>query len=64
MDIPALSMAMAQTNLKSDIGVAMLSKALDAGTSLGEGMVDMMDASAALEHSVTPYLGSNIDISL
>ena len=63
MDIPALSMAMAQTNLQTDIGVAMLDKAIDLGDSLGEGMVEMIDA-AAMERSVTPYLGGNIDISV
>lgn len=63
MDIPALSMAMAQTNLQTDIGVAMLGKAIDLGASLGEGMVEMID-SAAMERSVTPYLGGNIDVSI
>lgn len=63
MDIPALSMAMAQVNLQTDIGVAMLDKAIDLGASLGEGMVEMID-SAAMERSVTPYLGGNIDVSV
>ena len=63
MDIPALSMAMAQTQLQGDIGVAMLSKAIHTGDSLADGMVDMIDASS-MEHSVTPYLGSNIDITV
>lgn len=63
MDIPGLSMAMAQTNLQTDVGVAMLGKAIDLGDSLGEGMVEMIDA-AAMERSVTPYLGGNIDVSV
>ncbi|MCI9427306.1 MAG: putative motility protein [Eubacterium sp.] len=63
MDIPGLSMALAQTKAQSDFSVAMLSKAMDLGEMLGEGMVDMID-SAAMEHSVTPYLGGNIDISV
>ncbi|NLL78570.1 MAG: putative motility protein [Clostridiales bacterium] len=63
MDIPALSMVMAQSNLQTDIGIAMLDKAIDLGDSLGEGMVAMID-SAAMERSVTPYLGANIDISV
>lgn len=58
MDIPALSMALAQTNLQSDIGIAMLGKALDVSRDLGDGLADM------LEQSVTPYLGGSIDISL
>ena len=56
-------MALAQTKAQSDFSVAMLSKAMDLGEMLGEGMVDMID-SAAMEHSVTPYLGGNIDISV
>lgn len=63
MDIPGLSMAMAQTSLQTDVGVAMLGKAIDLGDSLGEGMVEMIDA-AAMERSVTPYLGGNIDVSV
>ncbi len=60
MDIPGLSMALAQTKVQSDFSVAMLSKAMDMGETLGEGMVEMLDA-AAMERSVTPYIGSNID---
>lgn len=63
MDIPALSMAMAQTNLQTDIGIAMLDKAIDLGDTLSEGMVEMIDA-AAMERSVTPYLGGSIDVSV
>ena len=41
---------------QEDIGVAMLGKSLDMTQTLGAGMVQMM------ENSVTPYLGSNIDL--
>ncbi len=61
MDIPGLSMAMAQSRVQSDFSVAVLSKTMDDGRQLGEGMVKMLDA-AALERSVTPYLGGNIDM--
>lgn len=63
MDIPGLSMALAQTKVQGDFSVVMLSKAMDLGESLGEGMVDMLDA-AAMERSVTPYIGGNIDITV
>lgn len=63
MDIPGLSMALAQTKVQGDFSVAMLSKAMDTGEALGEGMVEMLDA-AAMERSVTPYIGSNIDVSV
>ena len=58
MDIPALSMAMAQCNITNQLGTAMLSKALDTAEGAGDTMVEMM------ERSVTPELGGNIDISV
>lgn len=63
MDIPGLSMALAQTKVQSDFSVAMLSKAMDLGETLGDGMVEMIDA-AAMELSVTPHIGGNIDITV
>lgn len=63
MDIPGLSMALAQTKVQSDFSIAMLSKAMDLGETLGNGMVEMLDA-AAMENSLTPYIGGNIDIRI
>ena len=60
MDIAGLSTALAQTKTQNDVGVLMLSKSLDLTETLGEGMVEILDA-YAMESSVTPYLGSNID---
>ncbi len=60
MDIAGLSTALAQTKTQNDVGVLMLSKSLDLTETLGEGMVEILDASV-MESSVTPYLGSNID---
>ena len=60
MDIAGLSTALAQTKTQNDVGVLMLSKSLDLTETLGEGMVEIPDASA-MQSSVTPYLGSNID---
>lgn len=61
MDIAGLSMALSQINTQSDVGVAMLSQAMDMNEVLGEGMVEMLDA-AAMERSVTPHIGGNIDL--
>ena len=63
MDIPGLSIALAQTKVQGDFSVAMLSKAMDLSETLGDGMVEMLDA-AAMERSVTPYIGGNIDITV
>lgn len=61
MDIAGMSVALSQVNLQTDIGVAVLDKAMDTTEVLGSNMVQMIDA-AAMERSVTPHLGSNMDI--
>ena len=63
MDIPGLSMRMAQTNLLSDVGTAMLTKTMDQAESVSAAMTEMLDASA-MELSVNPGIGANIDISV
>lgn len=63
MDIAGLSMAMASTNLQNKVGTVMLGKAMDTNEALGQGLVQMID-SAAIERSVTPELGANIDLRL
>ena len=61
MDIAGLSMNLAQTNLLSDVGTAVLSKSLDQAKYLGNAMTEMLDA-AAMERSVNPNIGANIDV--
>lgn len=63
MDIAGLSMNLAMMDVQSQVGIAMLSKSIDLGEDLGAGMVQMMDA-AAMEHSVNPAVGGNVDIRL
>lgn len=63
MDIPALSMAMAQYNINSQVSIAMLSKSLDMSATMGDALTSMIDRSA-MERSVTPQLGANIDLSI
>ena len=41
----------------------MLGKAMDTNEALGQGLVQMIDF-AAMERSVTPELGANIDLRL
>lgn len=60
MDIAGLSTALANVRLQSDVGTAVLSKAMDTNESLGAGLVEMID-SAAMENSVKPWLGANFD---
>lgn len=63
MDIAGLSMSMATLDVQSQVGLKMLSKAIDMGEDLGAGMVQMIDA-AAMERSVNPAVGGNVDIRL
>lgn len=63
MDIAGLSMALATVDLQAKVGTAVLDKTLDLGEVLGEGMVKMIDASA-MELSVNPNVGANIDIRI
>lgn len=58
MDIAALSMTMAQSQLITDFGTGMLSKSLETYTAVGEDLTKMM------EQSVNPELGANIDVRL
>ena len=63
MNIAELSMSVSQMSLQTDIGVALLSNAMDTTEVLGQGMVEMLDA-AAMERSVAPHIGGTIDIMI
>lgn len=63
MDIAGLSMDMAMMDVKSQVGIKMLSKAIDLGKDMGAEMVQMIDVSA-MERSVNPAVGGNVDIRL
>ena len=63
MDIARLSMSMASGRLQTDVGMAVLGKAMDTQEAQGQAVVELID-SAAMERSVTPQLGANIDVRL
>lgn len=63
MDIAGLSSALSIASLQSQVGVAVISKAMDTNETLGQGLVEMIDA-AAMEQSVNPNVGSNFDIRI
>lgn len=56
-------MSMAQTNLLTDVGTAMLAKSMEQADIITASMTEMLDASA-MELSVNPDIGGNIDISV
>ena len=51
MDIAGVSIALSDYSTKSQVGMAVLSKAIDNTEKLGEGLVKILDASA-MEQSV------------
>ena len=63
MDITALSMGLAQSQLMTNVGTALLSKSLEQASQTGANLTELLD-SASLEHSVNPDLGANIDIRI
>ena len=63
MDIAKLSMNLSTVETQAQVSVAVLDKTMDMGETLAQGMVEMIDA-AAMERSVQPQLGGNVDILL
>lgn len=63
MDIAGISTALSNISTQSQVGTAVLSKAMDTNRELGEGLVQMMDA-AAMERSVNPTVGANFDMRI
>ena len=60
MNIPELSMALANVQLTNQVGIAVLDKALESSEVSGESLIGMMEHS--MEFSVNPGVGGNIDI--
>lgn len=56
MNIPALSVSMARSELSIDVGTALMAKALDTVEDAGAALEEM------IETAVIPGLGENIDI--
>lgn len=63
MSIEALSMAMSQSELASNVSLAVFKMAKDTVEQRGQQMTKMID-SAALERTVNPNVGSHVDIKL
>ena len=63
MDIAGLSTMLNTVDLQNQVGTAVLSKVMDNNEDLGAGLVQMIDA-AAMERSVNPHVGGNMDIRI
>lgn len=60
MDVAGLSSALANVSTQKQVSTAVLAKAMDTNEALGAGMIEMIDA-AAMENTVTPWVGGNFD---
>ncbi len=63
MDIAGIASSLALSKIQNDVGTAMLKKTLDTQEQVGNSVVEMMNRSA-MELSVNPNLGANIDVRL
>lgn len=63
MDIAGVSMALSQMKNTSEVGTALLKKSMDNNESMAAGLINMIDKSA-MERSVNPAVGGNIDYSV
>ncbi len=63
MDFALLSMNLAQSQLMTNVGTAVLAKSMDMAETTSESLTQLID-SAAMERSVHPELGANINISI
>ena len=61
MNIAGLSMNMSMIDTKSKVGTAVLGKVMDTNEVMGQNLVAMLDA-AAMERSVNPSVGGNVDL--
>lgn len=65
MDITALSAPIAQANLRERVGIAVLKMAMDSAQAQNEGLIKILEETRrAMEISVQPYLGGNIDLNV
>lgn len=63
MNIAGLSMNMSMIDTRSQVGTAVLGKVMDTNEVMGQNLVAMLD-SAAMERSVNPSVGGNLDLRI
>ena len=69
MDIASLSMGLSQSRIMGQVGTLMLAKSLDTQKDLAMGEVGMIEQAPApsrpaMERSVNPSVGGNVDLYL
>ena len=65
MDIAAMSMSLNQVQLKEQASISVMKMAMDSAQGQEEALDKLLEASTkALEQSVQPHIGANIDLHL
>lgn len=65
MDIAAMSTMLSQSRIQQQASLSVLKLSMDSAKVQAQNMADMLQQSTkAMELSVNPYLGGNIDIKL
>ena len=68
MDIAALSMGLSQMKVSQEAGISVLKMAMDSAKGSNADLVSMLEVNMAnmqtMEQSVTPHIGTTIDITL
>lgn len=69
MDIAAMSMVLSQMQLQQQVSTSVLKMAMETPEAQLNKLVQSMEVNAeisakAMEHSVVPHLGTNLDVSL
>ena len=65
MDVAAMSMSLNQVQLKEQASISVMKMAMDSAQGQEEALDKLLEASTkALEHSVVPHKGINLDLHL
>ncbi|MCT4543324.1 MAG: YjfB family protein [Vallitalea sp.] len=64
MDIAALSTALAQGKIAQQASISVAKMTMNLSKQQGQAMSELLQTTKVMEQSVTPHIGSNIDIKL
>ncbi|MBU9711755.1 YjfB family protein [Evansella tamaricis] len=66
MNIPLISMALSQGQIQQQVSIAVMKKALGNQEQQGVALQKLMNSAdmAAVEQSVRPHVGGNIDVKI
>ncbi|MGE5391340.1 MAG: YjfB family protein [Deltaproteobacteria bacterium] len=62
LSIAGMAMNMQTARLQQAVGVAVLKKEMDTASESAQGLLEMMGSTQALERSINPHIGSQLDV--